>query len=48
MNVIEGDFLDVSRCDWRNADLLFMNATCFGDDILKQIMKLSSELVSCY
>jgi hypothetical protein len=43
MNVIEGDFLEVHKNDWRKADLLFINASCYGDEILNDIMKLSSE-----
>lgn len=45
MDLREGDFMDVGFFDWRRADLVFINATCFGQDMIDQFMKLSSEWI---
>jgi len=44
MELHEGDFLNLEIYDWRKADLLFINAACYGDDILTEIMKLSMKM----
>lgn len=44
MELYEGDFLNMDIYDWRKADLLFINAACYGEDILTEIMKLSMKM----
>jgi hypothetical protein len=45
MELIEGDFMDIQFQDWHKADLVFINASCFGDEMLTDLMKLSSKLL---
>ena len=45
MELIEGDFMDIQFHDWHKADLVFINASCFGDEMLTDLMKLSSKLL---
>lgn len=45
MELIEGDFMDFQFHDWHKADLVFINASCFGDEMLTDLMKLSSKLL---
>ena len=44
MMLTEGDFLE--NVDWKSADLLFINGSCYGDEILENIMKLSSKFAN--
>lgn len=44
MTTSQGDFLDLDLFDWRGVDVLFVNATCFGLDMLTQLMKLAAGL----
>ncbi len=39
--MINGDFLDMSVKDWRNADIVFANSTCYEDDLMKRIAKVA-------
>jgi hypothetical protein len=40
VEVYHGDFLDLSLKDWRDADVVFANSTCFDDVLMSEIAKI--------
>jgi hypothetical protein len=40
--MIHGDFLKLRFKDWRDADIVFANSTCYDEDIMIKMAKLSS------
>ena len=42
---IEGDFLNMQLKDWTDADVTFMNSTCYDDALIKKITSFAGQ---CY
>jgi hypothetical protein len=40
VEVFHGDFLNLSLKDWRDADVVFANSTCFDDVLMSEIAKI--------
>ena len=38
-----GDFLDLSTKDWTDADVVFMNSTCYDDALVKKIAAIAGQ-----
>mmetsp|Transcript_15700 Transcript_15700/g.14209 ORF Transcript_15700/g.14209 Transcript_15700/m.14209 type:complete len:101 (-) Transcript_15700:41-343(-) len=39
--MIKGDFLNLSICDWRTADVVFANSTCYDQKRMENIAELA-------
>jgi hypothetical protein len=42
-----GDFRDIKLKDWRDADVIYMNCTCFDDKMIDDVTSLAGT-VSIY
>jgi hypothetical protein len=40
--MIQGDFLKLRTKDWRDADIVFTNSTCYDEKLMEQLAKLAS------
>lgn len=41
--MIHGDFLKLRTKDWRDADVVFMNSTCFDEALMSKVAHLASK-----
>jgi hypothetical protein len=42
--MFQGDVLDLHLKDWTDGDIVFMNSTCFDDDLMDDLAKLAGKL----
>lgn len=42
IQMIQGDFLKLRTKDWRDADIVFTNSTCYDEKLMEQLAKLAS------
>eukprot|EP01034_Spumella_vulgaris_P037938 gene37938-46812_t len=40
--MIHGDFLKLRTKDWRDADIVFANSTCYDETIMSKMAKIAS------
>lgn len=45
IQMIQGDFLKLRTKDWRDADIVFTNSTCYDEKLMEQLAKLASTYV---
>jgi len=43
VQMIRGDFLNLSNTDWSDADIVFANSTCYDDELMQKISDLACE-----
>ncbi len=41
--MIHGDFLKLRTKDWRDADIVFANSTCYDENIMAKLSKIAGE-----
>jgi hypothetical protein len=41
--MIHGDFLKLHTKDWRDADIVFANSTCYDETIMQKMAKIACE-----
>jgi len=41
VQMIHGDFLKLRTKDWRDADVVFMNSTCFDETLMGKVAHLA-------
>ena len=41
-----GDMLDMNLRDWTDADVVFMNSTCYDDALIKKITAISGKILT--
>jgi len=41
--MIHGDFLKLRTKDWRDADVVFMNSTCFDESLMGKVAVVAGE-----
>lgn len=41
--MIHGDFLKLRTKDWRDADVVFMNSTCFDETLMGKVAHLAGK-----
>ena len=42
IQMIQGDFLKLRTKDWRDADIVFTNSTCYDEKLMESLAKLAS------
>ena len=42
--MIQGDFLKMRTKDWRDADIVFTNSTCYDEVLMNKISNLACNL----
>lgn len=43
VQMIHGDFLKLRTKDWRDADVVFMNSTCFDESLMSKVAVIASK-----
>ena len=43
--MIHGSFLDLSVKDWRDADVVYVNSTCFDEELMEKIAAIAGTLL---
>ncbi len=43
VQMIHGDFLKLRTKDWRDADVVFMNSTCFDETLMGKVAHLAGK-----
>jgi hypothetical protein len=43
IHLIQGDFTKMKTKDWRDADVVFANSTCYDDPLMETIGKLAGD-----
>ena len=44
--MIQGDFLKMQTKDWRDADVVFANSTCYGEELMTKLGRLACKLIT--
>jgi hypothetical protein len=42
---IQGDFTNLDIKDWRDADVVFANSTCYDDEMMDKISRIARKLI---
>ena len=48
IQMIQGDFLKMRTKDWRDADIVFTNSTCYDEVLMNKISNLACNLFQIY